>query len=160
MNVGTDRERGDGFTLVELLVTLLVVSVVMGLGMVAFSEYQSRSSARRAAELFSRDLALGRSTALRSRLTVSVRFVEDSLIYHIQPSGEPPLLTRNYGGGGDFTLASLDLRITGDSVVYSSGGIMDLAGVDGSVGEAVFTAGEQNYTVVFNSLGTSRIRAP
>ena len=46
-----------GFTMIELIVTLILFSIAMSLGSVVFSGYQGRTAAHRAAQVFAMDLS-------------------------------------------------------------------------------------------------------
>lgn len=142
--------------MLELTVVLVLASVMMSIAAITFGAYQTRTAARRAAQIFSRDLTLARSSALRTREPVIVRFYESSRWYSVATRSGQTLVRRRYGGGGDFTLSGLDLEISGDSVVFTGRGVVDLSGVVG-LGKASFTSGATTYESAFNATGASRI---
>ena len=50
-------EQQPGFTVVEMLVSLILFTIAMALASLVFANYQSRTSAQRAAEVFATDLS-------------------------------------------------------------------------------------------------------
>lgn len=149
-----------GFTLIELTIVLVVVSLMLGVAVLTFTDYFDRSSARRAAQVFARDLSFARSSALRSHEGVVIRFDESSRWYEIAMQDDgTELVRRRFGSNADVALGALDLRMEGDSVVVDSRGVVDLSGIvgTGSLGEARFASGSEEYSVYFNSMGASKV---
>ena len=139
---------------------LVLAGLVMGVAGVAFSGYYQRSSARRAAQVFARDLTLARSTAMRAREPVVVRFFEGSRWYQIEGlRSRTEVVRRRFGVNADVDLSAIDLRVRGDSVVFSPRGVADLKTIQGggSLGEARFSAGAVMFKVYFNSMGASKV---
>jgi prepilin-type N-terminal cleavage/methylation domain-containing protein len=145
----------QGFTLLELTIVLVIAALTMAVAASVFSSYQARTSARRAAQVFQRDLTLARSSAMRARDAVTVLFDEDSLLYSVASQGGRTYMTRHFGPTWDLNLTEIDLDIPGDSVVFNSRGVADLR--HRSTREAVFAAGETEYVVTFNAMGASRL---
>lgn len=149
-----------GFTLLELTIVLVLAALTLGFAGLTFSDYFQTSTARHAGQIFARDLSLARSTALRSRETVVVRFDESSRWYQVavQSSGRE-IVRRRFGANADIALSGVDLRTAGDSLVVSPRGILDLSGIvgSGSLGEARFSSGATEYSVYFNSMGASKV---
>ena len=160
---GAVRARGGsrGFTLLELMIVLVLSGLMLGWAGLTFSGYFQRSSAKRAAQVFSRDLVLARSAALRARENVVIRFYPSSRWYQVitQNTGTE-LARRRFGVSADVSLSAVDLMLRGDTVVFSSRGVADLSGISGggSLGEARFTAGGTEYSVYFNSMGASKVQ--
>ena len=150
-------KRGAGFTLIEILTVLVIMGITLAVVATTFNRYVDRSSAKRAAEIFGQDLTVARNTAARSRQTVVMDFDEGNLSYIVRVEEGDTLLYRFFDADSDITLASLDLQITGDTVAFNSRGIADLSGAVGTLGTAVFTAGNTTYAVSFNSMGSSRV---
>lgn len=150
-----------GFTLLELTIVLILAGVTLGFAGLTFSGYFQRSSALRTAQVFARDLTLARSSAIRARESVVIRFFESSRWYQIVaiPSGTE-LARRRFGVNADVDLSAIDLRFVGDTVVFSSRGVADLSTIQGSgsLGEARFKAGATQYSVFFNSMGASKVQ--
>lgn len=152
--------RPGGFSLLELTIVLTMAGLVMGFAGMAFSRYAHRSSAKRAAQVFARDLTMARSAAVRSRAPVVLRFDEINRWYEIRsPGSGTEVVTRRFGANGDVELSAIDLRFNGDTVLFSARGVADLSNLVnvGSLGEAVFVSGGVSYTVFFNSLGASKV---
>lgn len=146
-----------GFTVVEVLVALLIIAVTLALAAGTFSGYLQRSSAKRAAELFTQDLNLTKNAALRSRQPVVMVFDEEALSYVIKTAAGDTLFRRFFGGESDISLASMNLELAGDTVAFDGNGVAELGGAPGALGRAVFVAGRTSYAVSFNSMGLARV---
>lgn len=146
--------------MIEILMVLVVVGITLSFAGLTFSGYFQRSSARRAAQVFAQDLTLARSSAIRAREAVVIRFFEATRWYQIVALGsETELVRRRFGVNGDIGLSSIDLVFRSDTVVFSPRGIADLANIQGvgSLGEARFALGATEYSVFFNSMGASKV---
>lgn len=64
--------RTQGFTLLEMMVTLSVTAIVLGLGMPALADTVAHHRAITATHLLSSHFALARNTAITSRTPISV----------------------------------------------------------------------------------------
>ena len=149
-----------GFSLLEILVAVVVVSVVLGLGVQGFRMYAQDTAPRRSAELFTRDLSFARSQALRQRQPVVVRFLPGELTYRVEVASGEALLRRNFGEGAQVRLSEIGLELDGDSVAFDARGVATLDGGINSLGVARFQAGSRVYSVEFNSLGSTRVVPP
>lgn len=157
---GITRSSG-GFTLLEVMIVLVLAGVTMAFAMLSFSGYFQRSSAKRAAQIFTRDLALARATAVRIQEPVTIRFYESTRWYVVETiETGTEIVRRRFGINADIDLSAIDLQFKGDSVAFSSRGVADL-GETGpptvSLGVAVFSMGDISYKVSFNSMGASKI---
>ena len=146
-----------GFTVVELLVTLILFTIAMALGSSVFSGYRSRTAAQRAAQVFAMDLSLARTSAVRGREVVIVDFDEAGGSYVIRLESGDTILRREFGRNDDFPLDSLNLQLTGDSLAFDSRGVGDLSGSASPLGTASFAAGANIYDVSFNVMGASKV---
>lgn len=147
-----------GFTVVEVLVVLILFTISLAMASNVFSAYQSRTAAQRAAQVFSMDLSLARTSAVRGREAVIVYFDEAGMSYLVRLESGDTLVMRNFGQDGDIRLDSLDLQFTGDSVVFDRRGVADLADSNGpGLGLASFAAGATVYDVSFNLMGASKV---
>jgi len=151
-------KRREGFTLIELLVVLVIVAISLTVVAVTFNRYLERSSAKRSAELFGQDLTAARNTAVRSRQTVIVDFDEAGLRYVVRVEAGDTLFDRSFDSDATLSLSGLDLQLRGDTVAFDRHGVADLSGAGGTLGRAIFTAGNTSYAVSFNSMGSSRVR--
>lgn len=155
MRIVRGRSGRTGFTLVELTVVLVIVGLMLSMAGFFLTAYLGRASSRRAAQLFSRDLAQARAFAARSREPVTVRFHEDSLAYTVEARSGRTLARRRFQPQDEISLSALDLELSGDTLHFDGRGLADLPGL----GAAAFTAGVDVYEVRFNGTGTSRVVA-
>jgi prepilin-type N-terminal cleavage/methylation domain-containing protein len=146
-----------GFSLAELIVVLIIITVGVAISVAYFGEYRSRTAARGAAETFARDLALARSTAIRERNPVAIVFDEPGLSYELRSSEGRIVVVRSFTAGGEVPLAAIDLELTGDSVVFDPRGIATLTGAPGALATARFEAGSGDYVVSFTALGAAEV---
>lgn len=146
--------RRKGFTLIEVTVVLVIAAVALGISGMFFTGFLSRNSARRAAQIFSRDLAQARSFSTRSREAVTVYFREDSLSYRVESEGGRLLVRRQFQPEDELSLSLVDLELDGDTLRFDGRGLAELPG---AVGTAAFGAGADVYEVRFNGTGTSRV---
>ena len=156
---GGDSRTQPGFTLIELLVSLILFTTAMGLASLVFANFQSRTAAQRAAQVFSMDLSLARTSAVRGREAVIVRFDEAGMSYVIRLESGDTIQVREFGRDDEIPLDSLNLRLTGDSLVFDTRGVGDLSGSGSSLGLASFAAGATIYDVSFNVMGASKVDA-
>jgi len=149
----------SGFTLLEMTITLLIMSLTLTALSVAFANYRTNTSAKRSAEVFAQDLSVGRGYAVRSREVVSVRFDEVGMGYVLVSASGDSLIVRTFTATSDLRLDAIDLQSTGDSLFFDSQGRIDFSGVGSSLGAALFVSGTMQYAVRFNTLGASRVSA-
>ena len=157
---GIRRASRAGFSLIEMLVTLILLSISLAAVMTVFANYLERTTAQRAAQVFAMDLRFARTTAVRGREIVVVNFDEGALSYIVRLSSGDTLVNREFEAGQDIVLDVLDLQMSGDSLVFDTRGVVDLSGAGSSLGVARFTAGDMEYDVSFNSMGASRVAIP
>ena len=120
------------------------------------SEYRQRIGAQRAAQMFARDLSLARAEAVRGRESVVIRFSESDRWYTVSTmTTGRELLRRRFNVAADIGLAAIDLEMPGDSVFFTSRGILN--GVGGQLGTATFSTGVATYAVLFNIMGASKV---
>ena len=152
-----DSSAPLGFTVVEMLVTLILFSITLALASPVFSGYQSRTAAQRAAQVFSMDLSVARAAAVRGRRPVGVFFNEAEGTYVVREESGDTIIKREFGRDDDIPLDSLNLQMTGDSVVFDARGVGDLSGSVSPLGTASFAAGVMVYDVFFNVMGASKV---
>lgn len=128
--------------------------ILISIAAVAFSEANTRTRARGAAQVFARDLAMARSMAVRGREKVTIKFDESSKWYSVTTASGRSLATRRFGVNADVDLSAIDLALTGDSLVFSNRGVGTLTGATGA---ASFSAGGITYQVSFNAIGASQV---
>lgn len=145
-----------GFSLIELTVVLVLAGVTVGLASNLLGGYEQRVAAQHAAQLFVRDLSLARAHAVRGRESVVIRFSESSRWYSISTmTTGKELVRRRFNVNADIPLAAIDLEIPGDTLLFTSRGILDDVG--GQLGTATFSAGVDTYAVSFNIMGASKV---
>jgi len=149
-----------GFSLFEMLVAMVILSVLAGIAVASFGEYARRTAAVRSAEVFARDLTIARTAAVGERIPVTIVFDESERSYLIRKIGGEILLTRNFGMEGEIPLSSIDLDIDGDSIVFNERGILAFHNLGSSLVAARFEGGGRSYVVSFNALGTSAVVGP
>ena len=131
---GGDSSTQLGFTVVEMLVTLILYTITLGLAFSMFSGYQSRTAAQRAAQVFAMDLSLARTSAVRGREVAIVDFDETGGRYFIRLESGDTLVERQFGRDDDIALDSINLQLTGDSVAFDARGVGDLSGSASALG--------------------------
>ncbi len=146
-----------GFTVIEMLVSLILFTISLALATAMFSGYQARTAAQRAAQVFSMDLSVARAAAVRGRVPVIVYFDEAGGAYLIREESGDTLIRRKFGRDDDIPLDSVNLQMTGDSVVFDARGVGDLSGSASPLGIASFAAGAMVYDVSFNVMGASKV---
>ena len=154
-----DPQTRLGFTVIELIMSLILFTIAMSLASVVFSGYQARAAAQRAAQVFAMDLSYARTSAVRSRRAVIVDFDEAGMSYVIRVESGDTLIKRGFGSDDDIPLDYLNLQLTGDTLVFDTRGVGDLSGSGSSLGIASFAAGEMTYDVSFNVMGASKVES-
>ena len=158
MTRGEDPPTQLGFTVIEMLVSLILFTIAMTLTAIVFAGYQSRTASQRAAQVFAMDLSYARTSAVRGRKKVVVDFEVGSVSYVVRQEGDT-LLRREFGRDDEIPLDWLALNLTGDSLVFDTRGVGDLSGSGSSLGLASFAAGDAIYDVSFNVMGASKVDA-
>lgn len=147
-----------GFTLLELTIVLVIAALGMTVAGITMSGYVQRTAAQRAAQVFVQDLRLARTTAVRTREPVVIRFFENNLWYEIETQNSGvELARRRFGTNADVDLSAATLDLAGDSLVFNRRGVADLSGAGGPLGTATFSSGAITYRVSFNGLGAAKI---
>ena len=152
-----DHEASLGFTLLELVVVMLLLSLSLAAAAGVFSAYQARTATQRAAQVFALDISLARTMAVRSRETVIIDFDESQVTYLVRSESGDTIVKREFSQTDEIRLDSIDLQLTGDSLVFNSRGVGDLSGAGSSLGVARFFAGDTGYDVSFNGVGASKV---
>lgn len=149
--------RSAGFTLVEMLIVITVVSLVLAVGASALRTYRETAIVREAARVVASDIAVVRSEAIKHRGNVSLVATEPELSYVIR-DGEGDVLRplRTFGTESDLPLHKLDIRFEGDSVTFNSRGVL----VSGGTGEIDVGRADRTLRIEFNALGRHRIVEP
>ena len=146
------RSNQRGFTLVELLITVTIMSIVGLIANTSFRNFRQRTILNRAAQVVAADAALTRTYAIRERGNVSLVADENTQSYQIRNENGTVLKTRQFDVDSDLPLDSLNIVNAGDSLTFNSRGMLVSAFAVIDVGT---DAGSRRVTV--NGLGRHRV---
>ena len=79
------------------------------------------------------------------------------MLYLLRYESGDTILRRKFGESDEIWLDSVNLQLTGDSLVFNTRGVGDLSGAGGPLGVASFVSGDTGYEVSFNSMGASKV---
>ena len=147
----------EGFTLIEMVIVMLLLSLSLAAAAGVFSAYQGRTAALRAAQVFALDVSRARTSAVRSRKRVAIEFDESQVSYLLRSESGDTIVRRQFSANNEIWLTSVDLQLPRDSLVFNTRGVGDLSGAGSSLGVASFTAGAAIYDVSFNGMGASKV---
>lgn len=126
-----DQARYRGFTLVELMVTLAVLTIVLGVAAPSFSGYTDSRTLARAAERVYGHLQRARSESLARSRTVGVNFSVDgseAWTYGFASTGDSLPIANNAG----CNTAQTSATAAGACVIVVNDGDATIHGVDGA----------------------------
>ena len=150
-----DRTSERGFTIVEMLIVVTILSLVSLMANTSFRSFRERAILNRAARVVAADMALTRSHAIRERQNVSLVADEASRTYAIRMANGDTLAVRVLDSSSDFAVDSLNVLAAGDSITFNSRGLLLTAFARVDVGRA---SGDRQVQV--NGVGRSRIIKP
>ena len=145
------RHRNGGFTLVEMLMVVLMVSVLTTIVAGQYTSYLQRLGPQRAAGLVGSYVSLTRGYAVQRRTPVALVLDASERKLWIRTATDT-LRSLELGEGTDFRLDTLTMGFPGDSLTFSSRGICRECGLTGT-GVITVTGGNVGYVVTFNALG-------
>jgi len=148
------RSNQSGFTLVELLIGITIMSVVGLIANSSFRDFRRRTILDRAAHVVAADAALTRTYAIRERANVSMVADESNQTYQIRDAAGNVLKTRWFDADSDLRLVQLDVLSTGDSLTFNARGMLVSAFALIDIG-----SDSDSKRVVVNGLGRYRIIA-
>lgn len=155
-NSGEDmRERWNneaGFTLVELLIVLSIVSLSMLIANSSYISFRESSALNRAARVVAADVALARSYAIRNRTAVALVADETARSYVIRDGTGNVYLNRAFDAASEMALESFDVSLPGDSISFNSRGMLNLGAATIDVGRS-----GDSRRVTLNAIGRWRI---
>lgn len=146
------KQSQSGFTLVEMLIVLSIVSLSMLIANSSYIAFRESSTLNRAARVIAADVALARSYAIRNRTAVSLVADEASASYVLRDAAGTVYLNRVFDASSEMRLETLDVKLPGDSVVFNSRGMLTLGSASVEVGRS---GGSRQ--VDFNAIGRWRI---
>ena len=146
------RGNQRGFTLVELLIGITIMSVVGLMANTSFRNFRQRTILNRAAQVVAADAALTRTYAIRERTNISLVADESNQRYEIRDPSGTVLKTRWFDAESDLQLASLDIVNAGDSLTFNARGMLVSAFGVIDIGT---DAGSKR--VIVNGLGRHRV---
>jgi type IV fimbrial biogenesis protein FimT len=143
--------RGDrGFTLIELMITIIILSVLLGLAIPGFSRWLPNYRLRGAARDIYSNLQYAKMTAVKDRAGCGVLFDVASSRYQVVSSGPNRTFESTSGsvGGDDVVLKTVNFSEYGSGVAYGHG----------SAGTAIGSGFDNDVTfpgdgIVFDSRG-------
>ena len=135
-------KREQGFTLIELMVTIIILCVLLGLAIPGFSSWIPKYRLRGAARDIHSNLQYAKMTAVKDRTRCGVLFDVPG-IYRVVTS-----TNQTFGDSDDVTLKTVNLSEYGSGVAYGHG----------SATSAIGSGFDNNVTfpddgVVFDSRG-------
>jgi len=139
-----------GFTLIELITVLVIISVMIGIVGTQYSAYLERTTPDRAARIVGSLVSLTRSAAIQRRnfVTMAVNPVDLTVMIRTE---EDTIRTMRFGPDSDMELTALDTNIDGDSITFNPRGMCSVCGI---AGNGITVSGrETTYFVTFNALG-------
>ena len=143
-------KREQGFTLLELMITIIILSVLLGLAIPGFSRWLPNYRLRGAARDIYSNLQYAKMTAVKDRAGCGVLFDVASSRYQVVSSGPNRTWESTSGsvGGDDVVLKTVNFSEYGSGVAYGHG----------SAGAAIGSGFDNNVTfpgdgVVFDSRG-------
>jgi type IV fimbrial biogenesis protein FimT len=143
-------KREQGFTLIELMITIIILSVLLGLAIPGFSRWLPNYRLRGAARDIYSNLQYAKMTAVKDRAGCGVLFDVASSRYQVISSGPNRTFESTSGsvGGDDVVLKTVNFSEYGSGVAYGHG----------SAGTAIGSGFDNDVTfpgdgIVFDSRG-------
>ncbi len=151
------RTSRDGFTLIEVLVTMGWIGILMTIGFGAFRNYAHRQLGQRATQAVAWEITLARSYAIRSGQPMAIVADETARTVVVRDSTGKEWHRLDLGPSSELPVTTLDVLLTGDSLVFSRRGLC-LNCLAGEVAQVVVADAHQDYTLEVSLLGWVEIR--
>lgn len=153
------RTGQGGFSLIEVLMVLILLSIVLGIGAQGMQGFNEAGTATRAANAVAGDITLTRSYAVQRLSEVRLIADEAARTYAIVDVGANPddtLMTRRYSASSDLPLTRLDVGLGGNHVAFNSRGMVVTGG---SVGTDTIEVErlDSGRRIVISPLGRTRV---
>lgn len=150
--MGKRQLSESGFTLVEMLIVLSIVSLSLLIANNSYIAFRESSTLNRAARVIAADVGLARSYAIRNRTAVALVADEATASYVVRDATGTVYLRRAFDASSEMRLETLDVKLPGDSVAFDSRGMLTLGTASVEVGRS---GGSRE--VDFNAIGRWRI---
>lgn len=149
--------RQEGFSLLELLVAMTLVTIVMGIGFSGFRNYRGATVVDRAVEAVAGDVRLARSFAIQRRSDVAIVVDEAARSYALRVEAtSDTLLQRRFDAASDLPLTLLDV-VDGNSLTFDARGILTTTGT----ARIDLGAGDRQSSISISKLGRTKVdRSP
>jgi prepilin-type N-terminal cleavage/methylation domain-containing protein len=150
---GDQMKKCNGFTLIEMLVTVIILVILLAIAIPGFSRwlpsYRLRGAAR---DLFS-NCQLAKMTAVKNRAECAVVFDPANSRYMIILGGQGADTDRVYGtGGNDVVVKTVSFSDYGSGVNYGHANATQKVGGGGGITNDISFSGD---VVVFNRSGVT-----
>lgn len=101
--VSAGRQRGRGFTLVEIMIALVILSIMLAIGVPSMKSWLSASSAAAASEFYAEGFKLARGEAVKrnavTRMVLSTNATSGQLDWQVDLCVPTPTVPCNDGSG-------------------------------------------------------------
>lgn len=144
--------RNDGFTVVELAISLATTAILVAIGYGAFREYAEATVARKVAVQVAADIGLARSHAIQRRENVSLVATPATRQYVVRDTTGTVFDRRNFGAGSDLPIDTMIFSTSGDSLTFNSRGLLL-----GGTAEVVVGRGGRSHQIRVNGLGRTTV---
>ncbi len=117
--------RGRGFTIIEVLISIAVLGIVIGLAAPTFGEFMQNQQIRAAADAIQNGLQVGRAEAIRRNLPVKVTVTPPGTGWVVAESASGTVIQTRHHEEGSSRARSAILPANSSTVTFSSlGGTM------------------------------------
>lgn len=144
--------RSEGFTVVELAISLATTAILVAIGYGAFREYAEATISRKVALQMAGDIGLARSHAIQGRENVSLVATVAGQRYVVRDTLGTVFTRRDFGPGSRLPLDTMSVSATGDSLTFNSRGLLV-----GGTAQVVVGRGTRSHRISVNGLGRTSV---
>jgi prepilin-type N-terminal cleavage/methylation domain-containing protein len=125
-------KREKGFTLIELMITIIILCILLGLAIPGFSNWVPNYRLRGAARDIYSNFQYAKMTAVRERARCGVLFDRANNLYRVVSSGPNRTFESTAGavGGDDVVLRTVNFSEYGSGLAYGHGSATAAIGAD------------------------------